>query len=183
MIRSYKTEGIILKRRNLGDSDKIITIFTKNNGKIQIKALGVRKITSRRCSQIELLNYSIFTLYRGSVSFMPILTEAKSLTGFFHLKSDLKKVGFAYYLCELIDSLCPENQENPRVFALLKDALCDLSRSFDNNSIINNFEKMLLDMLGFISENNKQKESRYLLIEQILERKLVTRRFLPLFTS
>ena len=64
MSRAYKTEAIIIKRRNFGEADRILTILTKNYGKIQVRAPGVRKITSRRSSHIELLNFSSLTLYR-----------------------------------------------------------------------------------------------------------------------
>ncbi|PIZ97846.1 MAG: DNA repair protein RecO, partial [Candidatus Levybacteria bacterium CG_4_10_14_0_2_um_filter_35_8] len=57
-MNSYKTEGIVIKRRNLGEADKILTIFTKRYGKIQVKAPGIRKINSRRSPHVELLNYS-----------------------------------------------------------------------------------------------------------------------------
>jgi len=54
-MKSYKTEGIIIKRKNFGEADRILTIFTKNKGKISIVAKGVRKINSRRAPHIELL--------------------------------------------------------------------------------------------------------------------------------
>ena len=60
-MRSFKTEGIVIKRRNFNEADRIITVFSKRNGKINIKASGVRKITSRRSPHLELLNYSIFS--------------------------------------------------------------------------------------------------------------------------
>jgi hypothetical protein len=127
-MRSFKLEGIIIKRRNYNDADRLLTVFTKEQGKITIKAPGVRKITSRRSSHIELLNHSLLNLHKGSG--MPILTEAQTIDSFSIIKSDLAKVGDAYHLCELIDGLCPENQENNRVFFLLRNILTKLSQEF-----------------------------------------------------
>src|SRR5258708_113264 len=115
-MRSYKTEGIIIKRRNIGEADSLLTVFTLDQGKIQIKAKGVRKITSKRSSHIELLNHTRLHLYKGYAS--PLLTEVQSIESFSNIKQDLKKVGIAYHICELIDGLCPENQEQRQIFFL-----------------------------------------------------------------
>ena len=182
MIRAYKTEGIVLKRRNFGEADRILTVLTKSNGKIQIKAPGVRRITSRRSSHIEPLNFSLLTLYKSSRASFPLLTEAQTLEDFRPIKNTLPRIGFAYYICELTDSLCPENQENRNVFFLLKDALYKLAESFVHNSIIDNFEDNLLTTLGFLPEFHTLTDKRDF-IENIMERKLVTKRLLPLFVN
>src|SRR3990167_4660571 len=108
-MRTYKTEGIIIKRKNFGEADRIITVLTRNHGKIQVKATGVRKIQSRRSSHVELLNHASLFIYKGRGS-LPILTEAETIDSFQDIKNDLTKVGFAYHICELIDGLCAENQ-------------------------------------------------------------------------
>lgn len=180
MIRSYKTEGIIIKRRNFGELGRILTVLTKTNGKIQVRAPGVRKITSRRSSHIELLNFSILTLYKSSRSLLPILTEAQALDEFLPIKSNLHRIGVAYYICELIDRLCPDNQENRRVFFLLKDTLYGLENNYNSHYLIENFEDELLVMLGFLPKLHKVIDKQAF-IENILERKLTTKRLLPLF--
>src|SRR5579862_3869711 len=123
-MRSFRTEGIIIKRRDYGEADRILTVMTRDYGKIKIKATGVRKITSRRAAHIELLNHTVLHLYRGNT--FAILTEAKMLSDFSTIKGDLTKVGLAYHLCELVDGLCPENQENRNVFDLLQGTLAEL---------------------------------------------------------
>src|SRR6185312_12554258 len=117
-MRTHTVQAIILKRRNIGEADRILTVFTREQGKLQIKAKGVRKIASKRASHIEPLNKTSLTIYRGSG--MPVLTEATSTEQFSDIKTDLSKVGFAYHICELIDGLCPENQENEAIFTLLE---------------------------------------------------------------
>ncbi len=120
-MRNFKTEGIIIKRRNYGEADRMLTVFTKNYGKMQVKATGVRKIISRRSPHVELLNHVQLTLYKGQG--MPILTEAQTLKDFSPIKEDLTKVGYAYHVCELIDGLCAEDQEHQLVFELLYKTL------------------------------------------------------------
>lgn len=125
-MRNFRTEGIIIKRRNFREADRILTVMTRDYGKIHIKAAGVRRITSRRSAHIELLNHTALHLYKGTT--FSILTEAKMIDDFSSIKEDFEKVGLAYHLCELIDGLCPENQENSTVFFLLRKALAQLSR-------------------------------------------------------
>lgn len=128
-MRSFRTEGIIIKRRNFNDADRIITIMTRDYGKLQIEAAGVRKITSRRAAHVELLNHTIVHLYQGKT--FTLLTEAKMIDDFSLIKQDFNKIGFAYHVCELIDGLCPENQENRNVFTLLQRTLSELSQQKD----------------------------------------------------
>ena len=70
-MRSFKAEGIVIKRSNYSEADRIVTIFTKKNGKIKVKANGVRKIASRRSPHIELFNYCVFGLYQGKKYVFP----------------------------------------------------------------------------------------------------------------
>lgn len=126
-MHSHKVKGIILKRTNFKELDRILTVFTEELGKISIMAAGVRKITSRRSPHIELFNVSSLTLHKTKG--FPILTEAHTIESFSEVKEDLTRIGFAYHICELVDGLCPEAQENQKVFALLYSTLVKLSSS------------------------------------------------------
>ena len=177
-MRSFKTEGIVIRRRNMSEADRVLTVFTKDFGKIQIKAKGVRKITSKRSSHIELLNHAILGLHKGHV--MSILTEVQTIESFSNIKIDLKKVGIAYHICELIDGLCPENQENNEIFSLLHNILLKLSHEEDMSKAVYTFQLDLLAQLGYWSGERADKNFKTLaFIEDILERKLKTRQILP----
>lgn len=183
-MRTYKVEGIVLRRRNLGEADRVLTILSKEYGKIAVKAPGVRRIPSRRSSHVELLNLSQFTLYRSSKVFIPIVTEAQTLEDFSPIKSDLRKIGVALYICELINGLCADSQENMRVYFHLKSILSELSKTLDAFELIKKFEKDLLTELGFWSEAKLlQTQDSQIVMERLLERKLKTLRVMPLFAS
>lgn len=181
---TYKIEGIVLKRKNFGEADRILTVLSMESGKIAIKAPGVRRISSRRGAHVELLNLSKLTLYRSSRSFMPLLTEAQTLEDFASIKDNLQKIGVAYYICELINGLCPDNQENRNVFLHLKSTLCTLGQTRDALNLVKRFEKNLLSELGFWPEAKllKTQDSRTVM-ERLLERKLKTIRVMPLFAE
>lgn len=171
-MRLLKTEGIIIKRSNVGEADKLLTIFTRDNGKMHVKAPGIRKISSRRSPHLELLNRTTLTLYNSGR--MPLVSEADMLSDYRHIKSDLTKVGYAYHMCELIEGLCPENEENDLIYTLLVETLDSLCLSDDSKSLISNFELRLLDLLGFASQRMRTSEyfNMHAYIESLLERKL-----------
>lgn len=183
-MRTYTIEGIVLKRRNLGEADRILTVLSKESGKISVKAPGVRRIPSRRASHIELLNLSQLTLYSSSKNFMPIVTEAQTLEDFSLIKGNLHKIGYAYYICELINGLCADNQENRSVFFHLKSTLLVLAQTLDTHAFVKKFEKDLLRELGFWSEARLlQTQDSQTVMERLLERKLKTMRLMPLFAA
>lgn len=125
-MRTYKTEGIILKRLNFGEADRIITIYTKHYGKLKVLAKGVRRIKSRRGPNLELFNQSIIFLHQGRN--FDIITEAEIKNDFSHLRKNLNLVSQAFLACELVDVLTREKQENQQVFKLLAQVLEELNR-------------------------------------------------------
>lgn len=175
-MKQLVAEGIVLKRRNIGEADRILTVLTRSFGKMSVKAIGVRKITSKRSSHIEPLNHVILSLYKGKA--MPILTEITTKESFSDIKEDLQKIGFAYHLCELVDGLCPEGQENSHVFDLLRNVLSDLQTEVHLAERIHEFEVALLTTLGYWSSQSASLNTAYV-IESILEHKLKTARMLP----
>lgn len=179
-LRNFKTEGIVIKRRNIGEADKLLTVVTPSFGKIIIKASGVRRINSRRSPHVELLNHAYFTLYKASG--MPTLIEAQTIEAFSPIKDDLSKVGLAYHLCELVDGLCPENQENRHVFSLIRHALLQLSQELGEVSL-RDFEIDLLTHLGFYPRQMSQTFNTTAYIEHLLERKLKTLPLLARFEN
>lgn len=147
-MRGFKTEGIILKRRNFGEADRILTVFTPDKGKISVLAKGVRRITSRRAGNVELLNRSLMYLHQGKNFW--ILTEAESLNTYQELKEDLKLSIYAYHIIELVDKLTAENQEDVRIYTELVEVLKRLERN-PRQILVRAFEAKILSNLGFIS--------------------------------
>lgn len=182
MERTYKTEGVILARKNFGEADRILTIFTKHYGKIRVRAPGIRRTTSRKAPHLEVFNHSSLFLAQGKN--FDIVTEAQTIANFPGIRKELQKVGITYYLCELVDSLCPEKQENREVFNLLIQALKDLDLVHSNDTYYygknsESFANRLLWILGFLPRNRELRgEELERFIENILERKLKSPRIL-----
>lgn len=167
---NYKTEGVILKRSNYGEADRILTIFTKHYGKIKAIAKGVRKITSRKGGNVELFNHCVLFLAKGRN--LDIVTEAQVVSSFSRLGGDLEKTAAAFYVVELVDQLTAEGQINRQVFDLLVGTLSELrAESREPSALTQNFEIELLKLLGFWSDNVDIKDVKSY-IEEIIERKL-----------
>jgi DNA repair protein RecO (recombination protein O) len=180
--RVYTAEGIVLKRFNVGEADRILTVFTKRFGKIRVIAKGVRRITSRRAGHIEVFSHVILTLHAYHT--MDIVTEAQAITRGTLLDHDAAKVGYAYCMCELVDQLLADRQEHEDVFMLLRDALDQLQKADDSQlwqTTVSNFVHHLLWKLGFLSFSKRLPENgMQSYIENITERKL---RAWPILTA
>lgn len=174
---SYKTEAIILSRINLGEADRIITLFSKHYGKLKVLAKGVRKIHSRKGGNLELFNQVKLVLAKGKN--LDIITEVELVQAFAKWRKNLTRVGVAYYFTELIDKLTAEEQENQEVYNLLKEFLSRLSEK-DLVKLIRQFEEKLLDHLGFglPAAVRSQPGSLADYLEEITERQLKSKEVL-----
>ncbi len=176
MIRSYKIEGIVLKRTNLGEADRLVTLFTKEKGKIRAIAKGIRRVPSRRAGHLEVFNRAIIFLHKGKQ--LDIITEVRSRNRVVQLQMDVQRVSYCYYLCELVDKLLPEQQEHQDVYVLLDKALEAIDRAdsnADREQHVTDFALELLWTLGFLPRSQTLSSPRLTTyIEQITERKMKT---------
>ena len=164
--------GFVIKRVNLGEADRFVTLFTKNNGKVEVLAKGVRKITSKRASHIELLNLVRFHSIKTSKNF--ILTEVELVDSYEGRKRDLKQCEIAFFVCELLDNLCPHGQITPELFTEVFDFL---NTGHHSDEALLKFETKVLSILGYWNIEKKfstEEESR-LFIESLIERKMKSR--------
>lgn len=146
MLRGIKVEGVILKRRNLGEADRILTVFSLQKGKISVLAKGVRRITSRRSGNVELLNRCLLYLHQAKT--FSILTEAISLDTFQKIKDNLTLSTYAFHVIELMDRMTAENQPNELLYEHLVRVLQRLSRN-PRQILVRAFEVKILSLLGF----------------------------------
>jgi hypothetical protein len=146
----FLTEAIIIKRINFGEADRILTVVTPFKGKIKIIAKGVRKITSRRGGNVELLNKVKLHIFQGTG--MPILTEAESISTYPLIKNDLMLSSYGSHIMELAERLLPEEQANPQAYQLLVSIL-ELLELNPRQIFIRAFEIKLLSALGYWNLN------------------------------
>ncbi len=165
---SFTTESLVIKRINVGEADRIISLLTPFRGKILVLAKGVRRITSRRGGNIELLNQVRVHLYEARN--LPILTEAESIKTFSKLKENLTLTTYATHLLEITDKLLPENVIQPEVYRLLLTTLNFLESS-PRRIFVRAYEVKLLSILGFWSKNQISTSEDIKKLLEILETK------------
>lgn len=142
----FTIEGIIVRRRNFGEADRLLTVITPYKGKLTILAKGARRITSRRGGNVELLNKVKLHVFQGRG--LPVLSEALSLETFPKIKSDLVLSTYASHVAEMAERFLPEDQPNPAAYNLLATALTLLEKN-PRQIFIRAYEVKLLMVLGF----------------------------------
>lgn len=142
-----KDTGFIIKRTNVSEADKYITLFTRNNGKVQLLAKGIRKPSSKRSGNLELLNHISFQAVGKNSNAMFVLTEVQLLNNHTSLKHTLEHMRSLFLMCELLSVLCPYGEKHEDIFILLTDSLKQLQ---DGSHIaLQSFQVKLLVSLGY----------------------------------
>src|SRR5919205_2105634 len=144
--RVYRTEGVIIRRSDFGEADRLLTLITPQ-GKRRVVAKGARKTTSRLAGHIELFTHASLLLAVGRN--LDIVTQSVILHSFDRLRGDLRRIGAAYYAAELIDRLIEEEDENRPAFDLLVATLQALDTSRNLNLALRFYELRLLGYLGY----------------------------------
>lgn len=176
--RIYTAEGIILKRKNIGETDRIVTVFTRQYGKLRLLAKGVRRVTSRRAPHLEIFTKVNMVIHQGKT--LDAVSEVTPIEVFGPIRGDLRRVSIAYFLCELVDSMLAEKQEHEDVYALLSQAFGEIAKS-EGATLYRTSKSFALELLwalGFLPRNKKlHGEALQAFIEDIAERRLKTPRF------
>ncbi len=145
--RVYKTQAIVLRQRKLGEADKIVTLYTSHQGKVDAVAKGVRRTKSRLAGHLEPLTLGSYLLAEGRD--LDIVTQAETVEAFPGLRADLDRVSRGLYCAELVDRLTPDRSEGNPTFRLLEQTLHYLNDAEQFDLSVRRFELRLLDELGY----------------------------------
>ncbi len=148
--RVVKTEAIVLRRRRLGDADRIVTLLTPLRGKIDVVAKGTLRTRSRMGGHLEPPTQVEVVLAHGRS--MDIVTQAHAIDAFSGIRDDLDRLSSAMYLLEIADRLTYEEAETNAVYGLLLAALTRLARGDGAQLVTRTFELGLLEAAGFRPE-------------------------------
>ena len=117
-----RTEGIVLKSREYGEADLIVTYLTPGSGIITAFAKSPRKVKSRFGSSLEPFTHARITLW-GREGLMPRLTGSDILNPFQNLREDLELYIKVSRFVEIMLSLVPERTADSRLFSLLLNTM------------------------------------------------------------
>jgi DNA repair protein RecO (recombination protein O) len=148
--RSIRTEGVVLRRRDFGESDRILTLFTRKLGKISAIAKGCRKPGSKLSGHIELFMRSSFLIARGRN--LHIISQAENITSYEDLRKDLHGVGIGSYVIELVDAVTYDEGSNLELYQLLVSTLEYLESGKPPSVTLRYFDLHTLDLVGFRPE-------------------------------
>ena len=145
--RLYRTEGIVIRRRDQGEADRVLTLCTPQ-GKIEVIAKGVRKVRSRKAGHVELFSRSSFVVSRVPNSW-DIVSQAETVEPHAVLREDLTRGAYARYVVELLDRFFAQDEGGPALFDLLDHALTWLCQERDLDLVARFYEQCLLGLAGF----------------------------------
>jgi len=146
--RSLRVDAVVLRHSDYGEADRLLTLYTRQRGKMRVIAKGARKIASRKAGHIEPFTHVKLQLAAGREMF--ILTQADTIDAYLPLRDDLILTSHTSYVIELLDRFTYEDEtENATIFRLVTDTLSRLASNADVWLVLRFYEMRLLDQLGF----------------------------------
>lgn len=149
--RIYRTEGVVLRSTDLGEADRILTLYTAQYGKLRVMAKGIKRPASKLRGHLELFTRTRLMLTRGRN--LDVITGAETSDAYHGLREQdpaaLERIGVAFRLVERLDRLTEEGSENRAIWDLLVSALRALSDGINPMLIAQHFDLRLLGYLGY----------------------------------
>ena len=149
--RSFTVEGIVLRSRNYKDTDKIVTLFSPERGKLVALAKGARKTASSLRGAVQPFCRSSFMLAKTNSS-LDIITQARQEQGFSALSADLERIAYASYVAELTDAALPQGKPAAALYPILLVAISLLDMDDDLPRTARYYELKLLQELGALPD-------------------------------
>jgi len=142
-----RTRGIIIRKVEVGEADRIFTLLTADRGKVRVIAKGVRRGRAKLAGYLDLLRCNDFEITEGRN--LDIVTGATTVMNFGEDMDNLEMFGVKLYLCELIEKLIEEETPAHGVFELLFETLNALQgKLLSANLAKSYFEMKFLSLLG-----------------------------------
>lgn len=141
-----KCEGIVIRRTAYGENNKIITIYTRELGKIGVMARGASKPNSRLSAVTQLFCSGYFLVYTSSG--LGSLQQGEMVESFRHIREDIFATAYASYVVELLDKSIDDKKSNPYLFELLSQTLLYINEEYDPEILTFIFEMKMLPVNG-----------------------------------
>jgi len=144
--RIYRCDAVVLRRMDLGETDRILTLLTDRFGKIRVIGKGIRRPTSRLGPHLELFSTTRLMLSRARE--LDVITSAETIDLHAGLRSNLNALGVASHCAELVDRFLADRDENRAVYRLMGTALERLDAVANPDRVARWFEVALLGEMG-----------------------------------
>src|SRR6266478_2602570 len=144
------TPAIVLRARDYADSDRIVTLLTRNMGKLSGIAKGAKASRYRFERKLEPFSHVVLHFRRRPHGQLVFITRAEAADLAQHvIDDDLAKIALGSYMLELTDALTTEESEAAEAYRVLSEGLGALSTRFADSAIRQAFEMRLLGWAGF----------------------------------
>ncbi|MDQ2651226.1 MAG: DNA repair protein RecO [Actinomycetota bacterium] len=117
----YRDDGIVLRTHKLAESDRIVSILTRQHGKVRAVAKGVRKTKSKFGARLEPPTHLALQFYEGRE--LDIVTQAETIDHFRSIRDDLDRLTRGVSMLEAADQLLLDREPNPAMYQMLVGAL------------------------------------------------------------
>lgn len=152
---TYKTKAISIKNRPFDEADKLVTLFSRDYGKIRVLAKSARRIPSRLGGRVETFSYADYFIAKGRS--LDIISQCEVLETFQSVRDDARALRIGFYCLKLVDAGTVEGQHNPELFDLLLKALVALKQKKDPRLIETRFEIAFMRLEGIYREGVEPK--------------------------
>jgi len=153
MKKSYKTDAIVIKGRDLSENDRIITFLSPSRGKFDAVRKGVKKITSRSIGNFEPFN--VVNLYVATGKSLDVVVQSKLLDTFPDIRKSLDRMASAVYMLDLVNRYVDVSEENFSLYSLLLSCLHFLDNGCDPDVVCRLFEVRFVTITGYMPEVDK----------------------------
>lgn len=146
----YKIEGIVIRSMDYGEGHKIISIYTREAGKMSVMVRGAKKLKSRFGAITQLFTYGQFVVYKGGQ--MGTLNAGEIIDAHQKLREDLVKGAYAAYVAEMAEKLTGELEPSPMLFEQLLAALKNIEEGKAPFAVAHIVEMKMLILSGYSPE-------------------------------
>lgn len=130
----FKTDALVLRETDYKDSDKLLTVLTKDRGKLTLRARGVKQKSSSLKAGCQLLAFSEFSVFENK-GFMTV-QEVSAHELFLPLRQDIEKLSLASYFAQVAEALSEEDEPSPELLSLVLNAIFALSATGRSQRLI-----------------------------------------------
>ncbi len=128
-----KWEGIVLKTKPYGESNKVVTILTREAGKVAAMARGAKKPSSRLAGICQPFMHGIFIVHHGRG--MGTLQQGEAIDSMRHIQTDIVATAYASYCVEIVDRLTEQGKPDEYAYTILLQALHAIEEGYDPEAI------------------------------------------------
>ncbi len=144
------TDAVVLKAMKYGETSKIVTLYTRDYGRLSVLAKGARSRNSKFGSSLEPLSIVSAVFYKKDHRDLHLLTQCGLRTSLRRIPEDLEKLAAAMAVVELVLGVAHQEEKNEELFVFLCDVLSAINTATINaGNALYFFEVRLFDILGF----------------------------------